>query len=73
MSSDIVGLALCAVLIAGAAFILWRYPDFRRGFMHHWSSKEVAKRLDRCAEDLRDFGPKNRRRERKERERDDDG
>lgn len=40
------GIATVAVLAAGEAYILIRYPDFRRAYLDHWKPSAVAARLE---------------------------
>lgn len=41
----LVGFGICALLVGFIAFILLRYPDFRRDFFAYWHPDAVAKRI----------------------------
>ncbi len=47
-----IGIGLIVFLAAFEAYILWRYPDFRRAFIEHWHPSAVAKRMDDFAKRL---------------------
>jgi hypothetical protein len=50
---DWIAIGFCLIALAVAAWIFWRYPDFRRAFVEHWKPEAVAKRLNEWAERTR--------------------
>ena len=47
---DVVFLVGLAAVAAVQVFALWRYPDFRRAVVRHWSGPEIARRMNERAE-----------------------
>jgi len=54
MSTTLLGLLLVAALLGVIAYILLRYPDFRRDFTDHWRADSVRRRLEAFAERMRE-------------------
>lgn len=50
--ADQLAVGFSIVSLGFIAFVLLRYPGFRREFFHHWSSAEVARRLNAFADRL---------------------
>jgi hypothetical protein len=51
--STLIGLPLVLALYGLAAFVLLRYPDFRRAFLAYWHPEAVAARMSAWAERAR--------------------